>query len=588
MQDSGGVYQATYSTSSLAAGSHTINAVYSGDTNYAASSGSMTEKIAGTASTIAVTSGGGQSAPVGTAFTNPVVVTVMDSNGIAVPGATVNFSGTGLSYSPAAAATDSSGQASTTATPTQGGALTGTATINGTSTSTTFSETGTQQQTPTVNVQSASTVYGTTTTTLTATVGYTGSTAPTGAISFTVGSGSAVTGSCTGSSSPLTCTADYPTSTLKVSGSPYTIAASLASDTNFKAASGNGTLTVTQATPVISWPTPAAITYGTALSSTQLDATATYNSSTVAGTFVYNPASGTVPSAGTQKLSVTFTPTDTADYNKATGSVSLTVNPAPLKITANNATKVYDAANPSFTGSVTGAVNGDTFTESFSTTATTTSNAGTYPIVPSVTGANLSDYTVTKVNGTLTVTKAATATTLTASAASINLGQSLTLTATVTSTAGTPSGTVNFYLGGSTLLGTGTVNGSGVATLATTALPSGTASLTAVYEGNTNYTASTSNTVTETVYGSVSAYITNVMDPQVTALGLNKGQTNSLLKELNQAAKMYNEGKISGAINNLEDFIAEINDLESSGVVSSQNASVLIGEANSLIQRIQS
>jgi len=43
----------------------------------------------------------------------------------------------------------------------------------------------------------------------------------------------------------------------------------------------NGTLTINQATPTISWATPAAITYGTALSTTQLNA-----SSTVAGSFV--------------------------------------------------------------------------------------------------------------------------------------------------------------------------------------------------------------------------------------------------------------------------------------------------------------
>jgi hypothetical protein len=62
----------------------------------------------------------------------------------------------------------------------------------------------------------------------------------------------------------------------------------------------------TAATPTITWPAPAAIPYGTALSSTQLDATAS-----VPGSFVYTPPAGTVLSTGTQTLSVTFTPTDT-------------------------------------------------------------------------------------------------------------------------------------------------------------------------------------------------------------------------------------------------------------------------------------
>jgi hypothetical protein len=71
---------------------------------------------------------------------------------------------------------------------------------------------------------------------------------------------------------------------------------------------------VSKATPVITWATPAPITYGTTLSSTQLNATAS-----VPGTFVYSPA------AGTDTLSVTFTPTDTADYNTATATVTLAV-----------------------------------------------------------------------------------------------------------------------------------------------------------------------------------------------------------------------------------------------------------------------
>jgi len=66
---------------------------------------------------------------------------------------------------------------------------------------------------------------------------------------------------------------------------------------------------------------PAAITYGTALSSTQLNARRRCQAR-----FVYNPAAGTTPAAGTDTLSVTFTPTDTTDYTTATASVTLTVN----------------------------------------------------------------------------------------------------------------------------------------------------------------------------------------------------------------------------------------------------------------------
>ena len=80
---------------------------------------------------------------------------------------------------------------------------------------------------------------------------------------------------------------------------------------------------VAPAKPVITWAAPAPITYGTALSAAQLNATAS-----VPGTFVYTPAAGTVLSAGSQTLSVTFNPTDTVNYSSANAQVSLMVNRA--------------------------------------------------------------------------------------------------------------------------------------------------------------------------------------------------------------------------------------------------------------------
>jgi hypothetical protein len=76
------------------------------------------------------------------------------------------------------------------------------------------------------------------------------------------------------------------------------------------------------AAPVITWATPAPITYGTALSSNQLNATAN-----VPGSFAYNPPIGTVLNEGTNLLSVNFTPNDTVDYSSATASVGLVVTP---------------------------------------------------------------------------------------------------------------------------------------------------------------------------------------------------------------------------------------------------------------------
>jgi hypothetical protein len=79
---------------------------------------------------------------------------------------------------------------------------------------------------------------------------------------------------------------------------------------NYSSTTKKVSINVLKSTPVITWITPADITYGTALSNTQLNATAD-----IAGDFVYSPASGTKLDVGdSQKLSVTFTPND-ADNN---------------------------------------------------------------------------------------------------------------------------------------------------------------------------------------------------------------------------------------------------------------------------------
>ena len=89
-------------------------------------------------------------------------------------------------------------------------------------------------------------------------------------------------------------------------------------------------LTPVKNMPTITWATPAAINYGSALSSMQLNATAG-----VPGAFTYTPAAGTVVEAGRQTLSVMFTPTDTADYSEAEAMITLTVNPVSYSLLVN-------------------------------------------------------------------------------------------------------------------------------------------------------------------------------------------------------------------------------------------------------------
>ena len=91
---------------------------------------------------------------------------------------------------------------------------------------------------------------------------------------------------------------------------------------DYKSVKASRGLWVNKSAPVISWTAPSAVPFGTALGANQLNATAT-----VPGSFSYSPAAGTVMNtAGANKLSVTFTPTDTADYQTVSTSRTLWVN----------------------------------------------------------------------------------------------------------------------------------------------------------------------------------------------------------------------------------------------------------------------
>jgi hypothetical protein len=126
-----------------------------------------------------------------------------------------------------------------------------------------------------------------------------------------------------GTLTPGVCTVSGSTVTPVTAGT-CTISADQAGNNNYLAAPQKSlSFTIVKATPAITWAIPAAITYGTPLSATQLNASAN-----VAGSsFVYSPVLGTVLGNGPQNLSVTFSPTDTANYTSANTSVSLTVLP---------------------------------------------------------------------------------------------------------------------------------------------------------------------------------------------------------------------------------------------------------------------
>lgn len=276
-------------------------------------------------------------------------------------------------------------------------------------------------------------------------------------------------------------------------------------DSNSATFSQSYSVTVTQATPVVSATAPV-LTYGQSASSTVtvtgvsgLSPTGTVSWAIDRGTpqivtLISGAATIPVPmtlTSGSHIIALTYN--GDTNYRTATGTVPLTVGTATLTIAANNIARAYGTENPAFAGTVTGEQNGDTFTESFATTAVISSPVGAYAIVPSVTGANLANYTQSISGGTLTVTQAPTTTTLQVSGTSAAPGQNVTLTAAVASmTSGIPTGSVNFYDNG-VLLNTPAVLAGGVATLATAALsPQVSHTITASYSGDGNFTASRS------------------------------------------------------------------------------------------------
>jgi subtilisin-like proprotein convertase family protein len=115
-----------------------------------------------------------------------------------------------------------------------------------------------------------------------------------------------------------------------------------------------------------------------------------------------------VLAAGSHPLSLVFTPNDTGAYTTASATVPLTVLKKALTVSANSATRLYGADNPTFSGALSGVVNNDAITASFACAATAASSAGSYPIIPNLSDPNgrLVNYAVSSVNGTLAVNPA--------------------------------------------------------------------------------------------------------------------------------------------------------------------------------------
>ena len=346
--------------------------------------------------------------------------------------------------------------------------------------------------------------------------------------------------SCTGTVAAGSCSI-----TLTTAGA-RTLTASYAGDSNFLPSTSAGAAhMVSQASTTVSLarttgasPAP----YGTSLTFTATVTVTSPGSGTPTGTVTFFDGAtsiGTGTLSATSPFKATFTTSSlsvavhsiTAVY---TGDASFAASPTSSPVgqtvtTATTTTTVATSDNSTvfgesvtFTATVTPQVAGSTptgtvtFKDGATTIGTGTLDGGsppqatfttsalsvaTHPITASYGGdGNFSGDASPSINQV--VAKAATTTTLTSSPNPSLAGQSVTLTATVSVTApgdGTPSGTVNFRAGTSSIAGCGAVSlAAGQATCTTTFAATAT-NLNGVYSGDGNFATSTSPNFTQTV-----------------------------------------------------------------------------------------
>lgn len=349
-----------------------------------------------------------------------------------------------------------------------------------------------------------------------------GALVPTGSVSITLNS---ITQTAAINSADGSYSSSFATGSLPVSGSPYTVTYSYLGDANFSGALDNTkALTVNPAgtsTTLAAVPNPS--TFGQTVLFT---ATITSTAGIPTGTVTFKDG-GTVLYTGTLSSGVSTLVTST--LSAGTHSLSAMYNGAPNYGTSTSLPLTQTVAKANTTTTITGhAPNPSAVGQSVVVTFTVTSAAGTptgnvtvgdgtatcsasvavghCSIVFNTAGNKTlvatypgdSNYTGSSSAGVShTVNPASTTTALAAAPNPSTFGQSVVLTATVTSAGGTPMGNVTFK-DGTTTLGSG-ILASGVTTYTTLALTGGAHGISAAYGGDSNFGASTSITLTQTV-----------------------------------------------------------------------------------------
>ncbi len=173
---------------------------------------------------------------------------------------------------------------------------------------------------------------------------------------------------------------------------------------NYSLTVTDGTLTVLQAALTVTGD-DAARSYGDANPSFTGSVAGVVNGDNI--TASYASAATPASAVGTDAIVPTLADPDTklGNYSLTVTDGTLTVGPAALTVTGDDAARNYGDANPSFAGSISGVVNGDNITATYASAATSASAVGTHAIVPALADPDtkLGNYSLTLTDGTLTV-----------------------------------------------------------------------------------------------------------------------------------------------------------------------------------------
>ena len=521
---------ATYSTSTLPVGQHSIVAAYGNDTNGHSSSTSIDNgasplpQIVNEVTTTTLTSSGSPST-LGASVTFTATVAISGGGGVTPDGTVTFMNGTTVLGTPQALPANGIVTYATAALPLGNNPITavysGDATIEvlGSTSAVVTQEVQTTSISAVTSTPNPSDFGQQVTFTATVSPGTTTTVAPTGTVTFLDNGASIGTGTLSGN--PATAT--FQTSSLAVGTHPITV--SYAGDANFSGSTstvvdsqvvnGSQTTTTVTATPnpgISGVPVAITATISSMANATLVTGTVTF---TVGTTTVgpLNVTNGVVTTkqtlaAGTYQVVATYSGNSnlggstsssyTLTINNATAATTLNItpNPAVADGTINfSATVTSNGVAP--TGTVSFMSGSTTLgtapvTNGLAVFTTTTLAVGNYAVTAVYSG-DANNGTSTSATVNLTVGLIPTTTDLVATSTAGTPPQIL-LVSVVTGTQGpTPTGTVTFSANGQTL-GSATLDSSGVGTI-TPNLPNGTFQVTAAYSGDTVHAPSQSTAV---------------------------------------------------------------------------------------------